>query len=75
MFLLSVPRTIGDKCGSCGKHVDVLVPVFVLVDSGKLEVRYYCPKCFYVLTDPVQTIQEHPLTDSAKRILEKAINS
>ena len=46
--------SLNNKCDSCGKSSDVLVPVKILVETSwgyEMQTRYYCPKCFTILLE------------------------
>jgi len=43
-----------NKCDSCGKESDVLVPVKILVETPwgyEMQTRHFCPRCFTILME------------------------
>jgi len=44
----------GGKCDSCGKIVDILIPIRILSESKgglEMQLKHYCPKCFLDITE------------------------
>lgn len=42
------------KCDSCGKIVDILVPIRILCETNggmEMQLRHYCPECFMEMVD------------------------
>ena len=61
------------ECDSCHKKSDILIPLYLLRERGDEEemvLRYYCPDCFYIATNPIHALSVNPIDDAAHSIIK-----